>query len=357
MKDFLQWVGTTTILAPSGPFLIFRTFSASVKDMRVLRQGAVLAHSRPLAVRSFASISSNHSRTAAFRRILSDPRRPQTTPSSQIHLLRPFNCSSVFPILRSSLSLPSLPPRAATTRSFHTRHSLRQQPAKAEEDVKERVNEEPIGGTNASGEAEASEAKAKTENTSPGSDEQPAGEEGAKEQKAKDEPLPPPPHGDKTPWQVFTETLRSEFKASKEWNESTKQLAAGYQDFTQNEAIKKAKSAYTQTSDVVGSTTSAALKTTGRAIGQGAAWAWDTPVVKGLRKGAEVTGKGIEKVTRPIRETEAYKNVKETIDDGASSRYGGWMEKEERKKRRELREAKEAQNGRRPSEPMVEDPK
>jgi len=250
-----------------------------------------------------------------------------------------------------------LPARAATTRSFHTRHSLRQQPAKAEEDVKERVNEEPIGGTNASGEAEASEAKAKTEKTSPGSDEQPAGEEGAKEQKAKDEPLPPPPHGDKTPWQVFTETLRSEFKASKEWNESTKQLAAGYQDFTQNEAIKKAKSAYTQTSDAVGSTTSAALKTTGRAIGHGAAWAWDTPVVKGLRKGAEATGKGIEKVTRPIRETEAYKNVKETIDDGASSRYGGWMEKEERKKRRELREAKEAQNGRRPSEPMVEDPK
>ena len=47
-------------------------------------------------------------------------------------------------------------------------------------------------------------------------------------------------------------------------------------------------------SDVVGSTTSAALKTTGQAIGQGAAWAWDTPVVKGLRKGAEVTGKGIE---------------------------------------------------------------
>jgi import inner membrane translocase subunit TIM44 len=216
-----------------------------------------------------------------------------------------------------------------------------------------------MGDANASSkaEAEASEAKAKTEKTSPESDEQPAGEEGAKEQKAKDDPLPPPPHGDKTPWQVFTETLRSEFKASKEWNESTKQLAAGYQDLTQNEAIKKAKSAYTQTSDVVGSTTSAALKTTGRAIGQGAAWAWDTPVVKGLRKGAEATGKGIEKVTRPIRETEAYKNVKETIDDGASSRYGGWMEKEERKRRREIREAKEAQNGRRQPELMTEDPK
>jgi import inner membrane translocase subunit TIM44 len=249
-----------------------------------------------------------------------------------------------------------LPARDATIRSFHTRHWLRQQSAKAEEEVKGEVNEEPVRDANASGEAEASKTKTE-EKTGPGSEEQQAGEEGAKEQKAKDESLPPPPHGDKTPWQVFTETLRSEFKASKEWNESTKQLAAGYQDFTQNEAIKKAKSAYNQTSDAVGSTTSAALKNTGRAIGQGAAWAWETPVVKGLRKGAEATGKGIEKVTRPIRETEAYKNVKETIDDGASSRYGGWMEKEERKRRRELREAKEAQNGRKPTEPMVEDPK
>jgi len=321
--------------------------------MRVLLQGAALAHSRPLALKSFASISSGYSRTAAFRRILSDSKQPQTALSSQIHPLRSLNCSSVLPILRSPLSPQSLRTATAFTRRFHTRQRLRQQPAKAEDDVKSRVSEEPIGDAKPSGEAEASEAKAKAEDkTESGSEEQSAGEEGAK---AKDEPLPPPPHGDKTPWQVFTETLRSEFKASKEWNESTKQLAAGYQDLTQNEAIKKARSAYTQTSDVVGSTTSAALKTTGRAIGQGAAWAWETPVVKGLRKGAEVTGKGIEKATRPIRQTEAYKNVKETIDDGASSRYGGWMEKEERKRRRELREAKEAQNG--PPEPMVEDPK
>ena len=58
-------------------------------------------------------------------------------------------------------------------------------------------------------------------------------EEKEKEKKddKKDAP-PPPPHGDKTPWQVFTETLRSEFKASKEWNESTKQLASCINDFT-----------------------------------------------------------------------------------------------------------------------------
>ena len=154
-------------------------------------------------------------------------------------------------------------------------------------------------------------------------------------------PPPPPPHGDKTPWQVFTETLRSEFKASKEWNESTKALASSAQDFTQNETVKRARSAYSQVSDTATSTTSAALKNTGKAIGQGAAWAWDTSVLQGVRKGANAMGSGIEKVTRPVRETEAFKNVRDVIDDGSSSRYGGWTEKEERRKKRELRELNE----------------
>lgn len=82
--------------------------------------------------------------------------------------------------------------------------------------------------------------------------------------------------------------------------------------------------------------------------------------MKGLRKGVNATGTGIEKVTRPVRETEAYKTamggVKDAIDDGSSSRYGGWVEKEERRKQRQLREEMATQSGRR-TEPIVEDPK
>ncbi len=47
-----------------------------------------------------------------------------------------------------------------------------------------------------------------------------------------------------------------------------------------------------------------------------------------------------------MRETQIYKTavggVKDVVDDGSSSRYGGWVEKEERRKQRELRELKEA---------------
>lgn len=180
--------------------------------------------------------------------------------------------------------------------------------------------------------------------------------EESKEDK-KEQNAPPPPHGDKSPWQVFRETLQSEFKASKEWNESTKALASSAHQFTENENIKRARAAYEAASGAATTRTGAALKSTGRAIGQGAAWTWNTPVVKGVRKGVNATGQGLEKVTRPMRETEAYKSVKDAIDDGSSSRYGGWVEKEERRRKRQLREEMETKSGKRRTEQMVEDPK
>ena len=175
------------------------------------------------------------------------------------------------------------------------------------------------------------------------------------ESKDKKDTPPPPPHGDKTPWQVFTETLRSEFKASKEWKEGTKQLASSAHQFTESEGVRKARAAYDATAGAATTKTAAALKNTAGAIGQGAAWTWDTKVVQGIREGVNATGRGIEKATRPVRETQAFQNIKEAVDDGSSTRYGGWIEKEERRKKRDLRDMKET--GRRPAEKMEEDPK
>ncbi|KAL9598577.1 MAG: hypothetical protein Q9219_004408 [cf. Caloplaca sp. 3 TL-2023] len=197
------------------------------------------------------------------------------------------------------------------------------------------------------------------------SDEQTDDGRGRRKQEKKEEapPPPPPPHGNKPVFQVFMDTLRSEFKASKEWNESTKAIASSAHQFTENESIKRARAAYTAASGAATSTTASAIKSTGKVIGQSAAWTWDTPVVKGVRTGVNATGRGFEKVTRPVRETQIYKTavggVKDVVDDGSSSRYGGWVEKEERRKQRELRELKESTlpggQGRRP-EKMEEDP-
>ncbi|PHH92193.1 hypothetical protein CDD83_8482 [Cordyceps sp. RAO-2017] len=170
------------------------------------------------------------------------------------------------------------------------------------------------------------------------------GEEGKGEKKAGEELPPPPPHGDKTPWQVFMETMNSEFQKSKEWNESTKQIGAAAHQFTESESVRKAREAYERSTGAVSSTASKAVRSTAGAIGKGAAWTWETPVMKGVRKAANATGEAMDKATKPIRDTEAYKNVKDVIDDGSSSRYGGWVEKEERRKKRAQMEAQRAKD-------------
>jgi mitochondrial import inner membrane translocase subunit TIM44 len=244
------------------------------------------------------------------------------------------------------LSISRLP---SVNRSLHTSTPNFQQP-RPTEDVRDPPREEGASDAKAEGESkENSEEEAKSKDSEDGPS------ESREEAKDKKDAPPPPPHGDKTPWQVFTETLRSEFKASKEWNEGTKQLASSAHQFTESEGVRRARAAYEATAGAATSKTASALKSTGRAFGQGAAWTWDTKVVQGIREGVNATGRGIEKATRPVRETQAFQDIKEAVDDGSSTRYGGWIEKEERRKKRELRDMKET--GRRPVEKMEEDPK
>ncbi|CZR61955.1 related to mitochondrial import protein MPI1 precursor [Phialocephala subalpina] len=264
-------------------------------------------------------------------------------PSQSSTLLRPTPLRSKF--LSNEVRIGFGP---ATSRSFHQGPRLGQ-----EKEAKSAPKEEP-----AAEEDTAKKASGENSDSATGEEKEENGE-GKKEEKEKEAPPPPPPHGDKSPWQVFTETLQSEFKQSKEWNESTKALASGAQQFTENESVRRAREAYEKSAGAVSSTTAKVLKGTAGAVGKGAAWTWETPVVKAARIATNATASVIEKGTRPIRETEAYKNVKNVIDDGSSSRYGGWVEKEERRKRRELWEKEEAErlgHGGKRAEVAQEDP-
>lgn len=330
--------------------------------MRPPNSGAFAAKARWGSTQAFAaSPISIHGRAAAYRRLSSAPvaSKPSSSQGQSIVSQRSLPATSTF--LRSNFLPHDILFRTSSlyARQFHSNSALRQQAQKqAPEDVKEK--QKP---------SESAEKQSEGAAGEPGKDgesqEKKAGEEESAEQegesgekgKKKDIP-PPPPHGDKTPWQVFTETLQKEFQASKEWNESTKQLSAGVDDFRQNPNVQKVKSTYTQVADVASTKTAEALKTTAKVVGTGAAWTWETAPVKGVRKVANVTGSGIEYVTRPVRKSKAFQAVKETVDDGSSSRYGGWVEKEERRKRRELRELNELQKtGRKSTEPLEEDPK
>lgn len=271
-----------------------------------------------------------YGRTAAYRRLISSEKQQSTSHISSSHLT-PFS---------PRLTLSNQP----LLRSLHTTRAQSQetQPKEAQkQEVRDPPRDEEPKKETSEGKKQGEEAKGEKEKSE------------KEEKDSASSPPPPPPHGDKTPWQVFTETLRTEFKASKEWNESTKQLSGSVQQFTESDAVRRAREA----SEAASKGTSQVLKSTASAIGQGAAWTWDSKVVQGIRQGVNATGRGIEKATRPVRETKAFKDISEAVDDGSSSRYGGYIEKEERRKRREAQLLKERQSGKRPAEPMVEDPK
>lgn len=343
--------------------------------MSALGRSALSLQARSGAARSFAA-SIQYGRTPTYRRLEQTYSSLALSRNSAVIKLSPESVSlSGIATLRSSF-LPSTihlgssrtnrlfssySPLAAKVGKPPGSESYREAPqAKQPEPEPQPAADEPSKASSAEGASRPEAEDAKQEQDHERKQESgEEGEQGERKEEGKKQEAPPPPHGDKSPWQVFTETLQAEFKASKEWNDSTKQLGGRIDDFRQNETIKKAREGYTTVTGAAASTTGKVFKTTGKAIGQTAAWTWDTLPVKGLRATARVTGSGLEKLTRPIRQTEAYKSVANVIDDGSSSKYGGWTEKEERRLKREAREEEEIRKGLRPrrSEPMEEDPK
>ncbi|KAI0867471.1 TIM44 subunit of mitochondria import inner membrane translocase [Hypoxylon argillaceum] len=292
---------------------------------------ASIAQTPSLVVRSY-------SRSPAYRRLTLN-----TLGSAQrdVTLCAPSRLSTTPLTSLTSLRSPFLPETVAAiqSRPFHeTPRWLQENPAQPKKSPK--PEEKPA---EAKPESEEQVRQQKDdEDSAEGKDKDKEENKDEKKNEKEEDLPPPPPHGDKTPWQVFMETMQTEFKASKEWNESTKQLSDSAHQFTESESVRRARQAYESTTGAVSSTAGKVLKTSADAVGKGAAWTWDTNVMKGVRKGANVTGEALDKATKPLRDTDAYKSVKDVIDDGSSSRYGGWVEKEERRKARELRQKKAA---------------
>jgi mitochondrial import inner membrane translocase subunit TIM44 len=90
------------------------------------------------------------------------------------------------------------------------------------------------------------------------------------------------------------------------------------------------------------------IKRAASSVGQAAAATWESPVVKSSRKvvsnTASTVAKTVSTATEPIRQNEIYKSVSgavgEAIDDGASSRYGGYRDRSERRRLRKQWEEK-----------------
>lgn len=330
------------------------SFVSTARSMIVAARQSAPRAARTALLRNSAAPSGAVGGRTSIHRWTSFETNPSRRSLSQLYSLdastKPLPHLRPFPQTRTS-DISPLWLAISAQRTFSTAHVLLQQ-----QQQQQKTDDKAESSTGQESKQEEKKQDADQEETSQN------GEKEKEKEKQNEDAPPPPPHGDKTPWQVFTSTMSSEFKASKEWNESTKALASSAHQFSESESVKRARSAYEAASDAASTKTSSAFKGTGKALGKGAAWTWDTPVVKGVRYGVSATGTGIEKATRPVRDTKAYKaavgEVKDVIDDGSSSRYGGWVEKEERRKQKELRELHEAKSGKiHKVEKMEEDPK
>ena len=338
-----------------------------------LRPLARLHHKPRLSQRCFSSFILSTIHRPAHPPLLETWTNHERIPSLQNHP-PPFAPSStpLSLILRNSFST-SLRTRAISFRDLKSEEKAKEEKPKKEEapkpnaelDPAEQAYRQATKNTWAKAEAERERQKAREEEEARQEEENEGEQKEEKQQseqkrqqseQKKEEPMSSP-HGTKSPGQVFLDELRAGFKESKEWQESTKQLSSSANAMAQNESLRKAREAYSAASSRATSGTASALKTTGKAIGQSASWTWESAPVKIVRDGVSATGRGIDKATKPIRDTKAFKSVQNVVDDGSSSKYGGWIDKEERKKRRELEAQGEAVPGARKPEKMEEDPK
>lgn len=252
-----------------GPFLAASQASqiagpnmSSIRHVARSTTPASIARTPSLAVHSYG-------RAPAYRRLISS-----TPTSARTDTLLSASCrvsTAPLTLLRS----PFLPESVAAIQLRGFRGSpqwFQDPPAQSDKAPKpEKKSEpeqkpEPEQKSEQTASSSESEAKSESEEQKKQQDGEESGE-GKKDEKKEDLP-PPPPHGDKTPWQVFMETMQTEFKASKEWNESTKQLSDSAHQFTESESVRRARQAYESTTGAVSSTAGKVLKTSLTPLGR-----------------------------------------------------------------------------------------
>ncbi|KAG6856566.1 hypothetical protein H0H87_003066 [Tephrocybe sp. NHM501043] len=159
----------------------------------------------------------------------------------------------------------------------------------------------------------------------------------------------------KSPFQTFVDVLRDELRKNRELQDNVKQLQGDVDKLQDSEAMKRAKAAYErarlQSSIKENPRLRAAaeeLKKRGVKVGDAVSEALKTmeesELMRAISKASAAVSSTIEKSTEPIRKTEAYKALSETLidalDDSGSAKHAGFEEKEARRLRRQKRLAK-----------------
>ncbi|THG94449.1 hypothetical protein EW026_g7024 [Hermanssonia centrifuga] len=158
-----------------------------------------------------------------------------------------------------------------------------------------------------------------------------------------------------SPRNTFVDVLKEELRKNRELQDNVKQLQGDVDKLQDSEAMRKARAAYERarlTSSIKENPRLRAaaeeLHKAGVKVGDAVSEALRTmeesEVMRAISRASAAVSSTIEKTTEPIRNTQAYKTLAETVtdalDDSGSAKHAGFEEKEARRKRRQLRLAK-----------------
>lgn len=170
-------------------------------------------------------------------------------------------------------------------------------------------------------------------------------------------------HESQSAFSKFVETLKEQIKKNKELQESVKKLQDESGKAGDSDALKKAKDAFEKAKESAAGASVATekLKQTaeqfkkatdklGETVSETLKGAAENEFIKGSKEKISETGKAfsetgkvfaesVDSSTKPIRDNEYFKNVKEsaeTLIQDTESRYGGYISKAERRRARGL---------------------
>ncbi|KAF8906240.1 import inner membrane translocase subunit tim44 [Gymnopilus junonius] len=156
----------------------------------------------------------------------------------------------------------------------------------------------------------------------------------------------------KSPFQTFVDVLKDELRKNRELQENVKQLQGDVDKLQDSEAMKRARAAYERarlTSSIKENPRLRAaaeeLRKTGVKVGDAVSEALksmeESEVMRAISRASSAVSSVVEKSTEPLRKTEAYKTLADTLvdalDDSGSAKHAGFEEKEARRLRRQKR--------------------
>lgn len=134
------------------------------------------------------------------------------------------------------------------------------------------------------------------------------------------------------------ETFKSELKKSNELQESVKALQDSTRSLSESDNFKRAQEVYNKARDVgeqAGGVGTKVLSKSAKGVGKSVSFVWRSAPVRLFRFVIAKCFHLATVATAPIRNSRWYKQIRDVVDDGSSSRYGGYTDKTNRKLARE----------------------